>query len=80
MSNHLNEKATNEPQFKIGVNGNYYVYCKSRDPLVDVAKKIGKSESGIYYNEKYEVWAIRVKLKSHKNNLKNLFKNSLHMS
>ncbi|AEO93528.1 gp269 [Bacillus phage G] len=68
------EKATNEPQFRIGLNGNYYVFCKIKKPLEDLSSKIGKSSSSIYFNEKYRVFAIRVKLKKHKQELDKIFR------
>ncbi len=68
------EKVANEkPLFKIGLNRNYYVFCKCKAPLIDIVNRIGKSENSIYYREKYRVWAIRVKSKAHKKRLKEIF-------
>lgn len=69
------KRATNEPQFKIGLNGNYYVFCKIKEPLMEIVEQIGKSVISIYFNEKYNVWAIRVKSKKHKEGLNNIFRN-----
>lgn len=72
------EKATNEPQFKIGLNQNYYVFCKIKEPLIQVSTNIGKSQNSIYFNEKYNVFAIRVKQKHQKNLLLQMFKKEMH--
>lgn len=71
----ITEKATNRPQFRKGLNGNYYIYCKIKEPLIHISNQINKSPNSIYYNEKYKVYAIRIKSKKHKqifDNLKNL--------
>jgi hypothetical protein len=61
------------PIFRRGMNGNYYVYCKHYAPVVEVAKKIGKTVSSVYFNPKYQVWAIRCRCKVHKQRLLELF-------
>jgi hypothetical protein len=63
-----------EPIFRIGLGGNYYVYCKWQIPVMTIAKKIGKSMNAVYFHKEYKVWAIRVRSKKHKEALKSLFK------
>jgi len=70
---YLNDNSSKSPKFRIGLNGNYYVYCDIREPLVEITGQIGKSANSIYYNKKYEIWAIRVKQNIHKILLKKLF-------
>lgn len=62
------------PIHKIGVGGNHYVYCDSKELLFGIADQIRKSRNSIYFNKKYGVWVIRCKSKKHKNSLVELFK------
>jgi hypothetical protein len=64
----------NEPQFRVGLGGNYYVYCKIKEPVVEIAKRIGRSPNSVYYRSDFDVWAIRVRLKKHKELLRTIFK------
>lgn len=67
-------EADHTAKFRAGLNGNYYVFSRLKKSVDDVAKQIGKSESSVYFNSIYRVWAIRIKLKSHKEKLKKIFK------
>lgn len=66
----LATKVTKKPAFRIGLNGNYYVYCADRLPLVGICEAMGKSPGSIYWNDKHRCWAIRVKCKGHKERLR----------
>jgi len=61
----------NDLSIKHGLTGNVYCTSKSKKILERVCDKIGKSKNSIYFNEKYKVFAIRVKAKHHKKKIKN---------
>ena len=54
------------PTLKIGLGGNHYVICDTKEKLISICKSIDKSVNSIYYNDKYECWAIRIKSKAMK--------------
>lgn len=56
----------NEPVFKIGATGNYYVICNNREKLVPIAEVIGKAPSSIYFNKRHRCYTIRIKAERHK--------------
>lgn len=56
-----------------GLTGNHYVYGYDKDAVVDIALMINKSMKSVYYNEKYRVYAIRIKNKTQKVKLKELY-------
>jgi hypothetical protein len=57
------------PLLKIGVGGNYYVICDTKEKLIPICNQINKSVNSIYFNKKYECWAIRIKSKATKQKL-----------
>lgn len=65
--------ADDTPKFRIGLNGNYYVYSKLKKSVDDIANQIGKAESSVYFSVTHKVWTIRVKLKAHKEELRKIF-------
>lgn len=68
-------KIVNEtPEFRIGINQNYYVYCTNKNNLINICNQIHKSPNSIYYNNKHKCFVIRVKLKTHKEKLLKIFK------
>ena len=64
----------NKINYDVGITGNHYVYGIDKDAIIEVAKSINKSINSVYWNEKYSVWAIRVKNKKQKALLKEIFK------
>ncbi len=61
-----------KPTLKVGLGGNFYVICDIKEPLIKIVDQIQKSRNSIYYNKKYQVWAIRCKSKQHKEALRNI--------
>ncbi len=59
------------PTLKIGLGGNYYVVCDTKEKLIPICERIDKSPNSIYHNSKYGCWAIRVKSKGMKEKLLN---------
>lgn len=59
--------------FRYGITGNYYVISERREKLEELCLKIGKAKSSVYWNKKYQVFAVRVKNKKTKILLKNFF-------
>jgi hypothetical protein len=59
--------------FKVGIGGNNYVFSKEKTPVEDIARSIGKAISSVYFNKKYQVYAIRCKNETHKQKLKEMF-------
>lgn len=57
------------PELKIGLGGNYYVICDTKEKLIPICEKLDKSTNSIYYNTKYKCWAIRIKSKVTKRKL-----------
>lgn len=57
------------PTFKVGLGGNYYIVCNTKEKLVLICKKLDKSSNSIYYNNKYNCWTIRIKSKRTKEKL-----------
>jgi len=57
------------PTLKIGLGGNYYVICDIKEELIPICESIDKSTNSIYFNNKYECWAIRIKSKTMKEKL-----------
>lgn len=55
-----------------GLTGNYYAKCDSKEPLIEICNKIGKSTSSIVYKTDAGIYLIRVKNKKHKQKLKEL--------
>jgi len=49
------------PRLKIGLGGNYYVICDTKEKLVTICNQINKSVNSIYFNKKYNCWAIKIK-------------------
>lgn len=66
----IEDSSKNEPVYKMGLNGNYYVYCNSKEPLEVVCEAINKAPSSIYFSKEYNVWAIKAKIKKHIDKLK----------
>lgn len=66
-------KGEDYPQFRVGLGGNHYVWCLYRQPVVDIAHRIGRSPSGVYWREDFGVWALRVRNGKQKALLKALF-------
>lgn len=62
-----------KPCYRAGLNGNLYVFCNTKAPLVPICAAIGKSTEAVYYNPKYEVWEIRARAEHHKKKLRDLF-------
>lgn len=63
---------TSYVQFKHGLTGNLYVISKDSWPLEEICHKIDKSPSSVYFNKKYNCWAIRIKSKIHKDAIRSL--------
>lgn len=57
----------NLKDYKVGITGNWYYISKERKDLEHICELIKKSKSAIYWNKKYQVFAIRIKSKAHKN-------------
>jgi hypothetical protein len=57
-----------------GLTGNHYVYGYDKDAVVEIALLIDKKEDIVYFNEKYGVYAFRIKNKIQKIKLKELYK------
>lgn len=57
------------PTLYVGLGGNHYVVCDSKESLVSLCEKIDKSPNSIYYNSKYGCWTIRIKSNSTKKKL-----------
>ena len=51
------------PTLKIGLGGNYYIICDTKEQLIPICENIDKSPNSIYYNGKYGCWVIRIKSK-----------------
>jgi len=62
------------PTLKMGIGGNYYVFCEAKDPLIKICSVIEKSTNSIYYHNKHHCWVFRSRLKSHKLRLDKLLK------
>lgn len=62
----------NKLHIKQGFNTNYYLFSKDINKLKQACAILGRSESAIYYRKKYQCYAIRFKLKSMKQKIKNL--------
>jgi hypothetical protein len=60
--------------YKVGITGNHYVYSKEKEPVLEIALQIKKSINSVYFNKKYNVWAIRIKNKKQKEILQKIFK------
>lgn len=56
-----------------GLTGNYYITASTPNQIVPMLNKINKSLNSIYYNQKHQTFAARIKLKSHKKLLKLYF-------
>lgn len=63
----------NRVVYSTGLTGNHYVYGFDKESVSDIAKMINKSINSVYFNKKYMVWSIRIKNKSQKEMLKNIF-------
>jgi len=61
------------PTLKVGLGGNHYVICDTRERIVPVCEIINKSTNSIYFSKKYNCFAIRVKAKKMKRRLLSLF-------
>lgn len=61
---------TNKLTIRYGVTGNYYAFSIDKKRIEEVCRAINKAESSIYWNEKYKCWAIRIKDKAMKEELK----------
>ncbi len=64
----------NNVTYKVGITGNHYVYSTDKEPVVEVSLLIKKSINSVYFNKKYNLWAIRIKNKKQKEILQELFK------
>jgi hypothetical protein len=54
---------------QVGLGGNHYAVSVYRDDIVIVCNAINKSTRSIYFNKKYQLWAIRIKNNTHKQKL-----------
>ncbi len=61
-------------KYSVGITGNHYVYGDDKEAVNTIALMINKSLNSVYWNEKYSVWAIRIKNKNQKLLLRNIFK------
>ena len=57
---------------RLGLNNNYYVFCKFKEKLIEVCSEVGRSVTAIYYREEYQCWCIRTKSKSMKLKIKTI--------
>jgi len=51
---------------RAGINGNVYAFALKRKLVEEAAQKIGKSVASVYYNYRFQVWAIRCRSDKHK--------------
>ena len=65
----VNRIVSNTPTMKMGIGGNYYVFCNLKEALEETCRAIGKSTSAIYYRHDHNCWVFRVKSKQHKRQL-----------
>ena len=56
--------------YKVGITGNYYFTAVSKELLIPICNKIGKSVNSIYFNKKYGVYVIKIKSKHYKRKVK----------
>lgn len=59
--------------YKVGLTGNHYVYGFDENCVKDIAILIGEKEDIVYFNEKYHVFTIRIKDKTLKEKLRNIY-------
>lgn len=59
--------------YKVGLTGNYYLTSSNRNALELICKSLDKSINSIYWNEKYQTFAIRIKSNKHKERCKELY-------
>lgn len=52
-----------EPTSFVGIGGNRYIVCDTKEKLIPVCVHIGKSTNSIYYNSKFSLYVIRIKVK-----------------
>lgn len=61
------------PQFRVGLGGNHYAWCAKKEPMLDIAKRIGRRPSAVYWRDDFKVWVIRSRDPKQKLLLKALF-------
>lgn len=54
------------PAARMGIGGNIYVVCSISIPLKGLCLQIGKSVKSVYFNEKHNCYAIRIRNKTMK--------------
>lgn len=50
-----------------------YLICSQKEPLLPICDLLDKSRNSVYFNKKYQCYAIRVKSRLHKKILKNVY-------
>ena len=65
----VNKLTSNTPTMKMGIGGNYYVFCNLKEALEEICRTIGKSTGAIYFHNSHNCWVFRVKSKQHKRQL-----------
>ena len=73
MPTRVNKIVVATPTLKVGIGGNYYVFCDAKEPLEEVCTTIGKSISSIRWHIKHSCWVFRVRTQRHKQRLGELF-------
>ena len=67
-------KKLEKTNYRVGLTGNHYVYGYEKEYVVEVALLIDEKEDIVYFNEKYSVYAFRIKDNTQKLKLKELYK------
>lgn len=49
-----------------GITGNMYIVCETKERLLEICDGISKSRNAVYWNKKYETYALRIKCRRHK--------------
>ena len=58
----LSTTITDSPALHVGFGGNHYVVCSRRLPLLEIATALGRSAAGVYWSDKHQCWAMRIRL------------------
>jgi hypothetical protein len=73
MLTRVNQIACDTPTLKVGIGGNYYVFCDVREPLEEVCVAINKSINSIRWHTKHSCFVFRVRTQHHKQRLGEIF-------
>ena len=73
MTTRVNQIATSVPTLKVGIGGNYYVICDTKEPLEEICAAIDKSIRSIRWHFKHNCWVFRARTQYHKRQLAEIF-------